>query len=127
MVAKARESGLYEALQVGDAMEFLNASGRKAPILIVAADVLVYLGDLDPFLRRSSRALARGGLFAFSVEAGEDAAYRLRPTMRFAHSEPYLRAVAARAGLVPLDIHAAATRREAGGEVAGWIAVFRAA
>ena len=126
MVAKARDGGLYEAVVVGDAIEFLSKRGQSAD-LIVAADVLVYLGDLDAIFAGASRALTRGGLFAVSVEAGEGAAYQLRPTMRFAHSEPYLRAVAARAGLVPLDIHAAATRREAGGEVAGWIAVFGAA
>ena len=126
MVAKALQSGLYEALEVGDAVEFLSKQAQSAD-LIVAADVLVYFGDLDPIFVGARRALTRGGLFAFSVEAGEGEGYQLRPTMRFAHSEPYLRAAAARAGLVPTDIHAAATRREAGGEVAGWIAVFRAA
>ena len=114
-------------MEVGDAEAFLSAFPAQSADLVAAADVLVYLGDLDPIFVAVRRVLAPSGLFAFSVEAGEGADYRLRPTMRFAHSETYLRAAAAKAGLVPLLIQAAATRREAGGEVAGWIAVFCAA
>jgi len=127
MIGKARESGVYETLEVADVVEFLRACAEPCADLIVAADVLVYLGDLDPLFTRIGRALAPGGLFAFSAEASEGTHYRLGPKMRFAHSERYLREVAARAGLVPLVIEAAATRREAGRDVAGWIAVFRAA
>ena len=125
MIEKARVSGRYDALEVGDVVEFLSSAAAPGADLIVAADVLVYLGDLDPLFGGITRVLAPNGLFAFTVEAGEGAEYRLRPTMRFAHSESYLRAAAARAGLVPEVIQAVATRREAGGEVAGWIAVFR--
>jgi predicted TPR repeat methyltransferase len=124
MVAKARESGRYEALQVGDAVAFLDACTQSAD-LIVAADVLVYFGDLNPVFAGIKRALASGGLFAFSVEASEDGDYWLRPTLRFAHSERYLREAAAQAGFSPLVMQAAATRREAGADVPGWIAVFQ--
>jgi predicted TPR repeat methyltransferase len=124
MIAKADESGLYEALEVGDVVEFLRARAVQRADLIVAADVLAYLGDLDPLFAAAGRALAPAGLFAFSLEAGEHGDYRLGPTMRFTHSERYLREAAARAGLAPLVIEAASTRREAGGDVAGWIAVF---
>jgi predicted TPR repeat methyltransferase len=127
MIARARETGLYEALEVGDVVEFLRARATHCADLIVAADVLVYLGDLDLLFGGITRALASGGLFAFSVEASEDGDYRLRPTIRFAHSERYVREAAARAGLAPLLIQAAATRREAGGEVDGLISVFRLA
>jgi predicted TPR repeat methyltransferase len=127
MIAKASESGFYEALEVGDVVEFLRGRAAQCADLIVAADVLVYLGDLDPLFARIGRALEPAGLFAFSVEASEDRNYRLGPTMRFAHSELYLREAAARAGLAPLVIQAAATRRQAGRDVGGWIAVFRIA
>jgi predicted TPR repeat methyltransferase len=127
MVAKARLSRLYEALEVGDVLEFLDALSTERADLIVAADLLVYLGDLEPLFGGIRRALAPNGLLGFSVEAGEGAGYRLSPKMRFAHSERYLREVAAQTGLTPLAIEPAATRREAGADVAGWIAIFRGA
>jgi predicted TPR repeat methyltransferase len=127
MVAKAREAGFYEALEVGDVVEFLSAQATQCADLIVAADVLIYLGDLEPLFGGIVRTLAPGGLFAFSVEAIEHGGYRLKSTMRFAHSERYLREAAARAGLAPLVVQAATTRREAGCEVDGLIAVLRVA
>ena len=54
--------------------------------LIVAADVLVYVGDLAPLFAAVETALTADGLFAFSVETYEGDGYRLEPTIRFAHS-----------------------------------------
>ena len=50
MIAKAREKGLYDELVVDDIERFLRRqAGMKSTCeLLVAADVLVYLGDLAP-------------------------------------------------------------------------------
>ena len=100
------------------------ASRREAFDLIVAADALVYIGDLAPLFAAVARALASDGLFAFSVETCEGDGFKLEPTMRFAHSRSYVEATAREAGLQPLLVQSASTRREAGADAPGLICVF---
>jgi predicted TPR repeat methyltransferase len=123
MIAKARERGVYDEFNIGDAV----APMRERPSafdLIVAADVFVYVGDLTPLFAAVGTALASDGLFAFSVETFEGHGFKLEPTMRFAHSRAYLEATAREAGFGSLHIQSASTRREAGAEAAGLICVF---
>jgi predicted TPR repeat methyltransferase len=124
MIAKARERGFYDRLVLGDAVAML---GREAPgisDLIVAADALVYIGDLAPLFAAVARVLTSDGIFAFSVETCEGDGFKLEPTMRFAHSRSYVEATAREAGLQPLLIRSASTRREAGADAPGLICVF---
>jgi predicted TPR repeat methyltransferase len=124
MIAKARERGFYDRLVVGDAVAML---GREPPgifDLIVAADALVYIGDLAPLLAAVGTALSADGLFAFSVETTEGDGFKLEPTMRFAHGRSYVEATAREAGLQSLLIQSASTRREAGRDTPGMICVF---
>jgi predicted TPR repeat methyltransferase len=126
MIAKARDRGLYDELIVGDA----GAPMRERPNafdLIVAADVFVYIGDLAPLFAAVATALPSDGLFAFSVETFEGDGFRLEPTMRFAHSRAYVEATAGQAGLRPLLIQFASTRRESGADAPGLICIFNKA
>jgi predicted TPR repeat methyltransferase len=123
MIAKARDRNVYDELIVGDAV----APMRERPSafdLIAAADVFVYVGDLAPLFAAVGTALTEDGLFAFSVEACEGDGFKLEPTMRFAHSRSYVEATAHRAGLLPLLIQFASTRRENGADAPGLICVF---
>lgn len=98
MIAKARELGIYDSLTVGsmdDALEGQNASFD----LVIAGDVFIYVGDLSRVLAGCSRALAGGGLMAFSIETTEGDSYRLCPTGRYAHSETYIDTLARESGL----------------------------
>ena len=95
--------------------------------LIVAADALVYVGDLAPLFAAVGTALAPDGLFAFSVETCEGDGFKLEPTMRFAHSRSYVETTAREAGLRPLLVQSASTRREAGADAPGLICVFERA
>jgi predicted TPR repeat methyltransferase len=124
MIAKARERGVYDRLVVGDAAAML---GRELPgisDLIIAADALVYVGDLAPLFAAVATALASDGLFAFSVETCDGDGFKLEPTMRFAHSRSYVEATARELALRPLLIRSASTRREAGADAPGLICVF---
>ena len=67
--------------------------------LIVAADALVYFGDLAPLFAAVGTALTADGLFAFSVETRDGDGFKLEPTMRFAHSRAYVETTAREAGL----------------------------
>jgi predicted TPR repeat methyltransferase len=102
--------------------------GREPPgsfDLIVAADALVYIGDLALLFAAVVTALTADGLFAFSVESCEGDGFKLEPTMRFAHSRSYIEATAREAGLRPLLVQSASTRREAGADAPGLICVFK--
>jgi predicted TPR repeat methyltransferase len=97
MVEKARARGLYDSLHVDEIGRFLAAT-PGAYTLAVAADVLIYFGDLAPVFAAVAQALKPGGLFAFTVEVGSGAPYRLMESGRYAHDDAYVRAAAAAAG-----------------------------
>ncbi len=124
MVEKARGRGLYDGLEVGDLLQAL-ACRPDAYDLVLAVDVLVYFGDLSEVLTVTARALCPGGLFAFSVEAGEEPGYALRCTGRYVHSAGYLRETALAAGLREVSLEAEVLRQENLKPVAGWVTILR--
>ena len=99
MIARATATQCYDELHVAEAVAHLHRTPTRHD-LVVACDVFIYLGDLAPVFDGVARVLATGGVFAFTVEAGEaDAGYDLLPTLRFAHTEAYLRDLAQARGL----------------------------
>ena len=101
MLAVAAERNLYDALVEEDAVTFLARNGIAD--LIMVADVLLYVGDPDPFIAAVHGALNSGGLFALTTEsAGEDEApdgFCLRQSGRFAHARDAVVRSAESAGL----------------------------
>ncbi len=126
MVVKAAQSGLYRAgeLSCGDLLAFLDGQSDASFDLLLAADVLVYLGDLAPVLRSATRALRDGGLFAFTVQSLEGDGYRIGHDLRFHHSEAYLRTTVRGAGLTVLLLAPCITRQDAGKPVHGLVVVL---
>jgi predicted TPR repeat methyltransferase len=125
MIAKAREAGHYDRLEVQDLLSALNEV-PGAYDLLIAADVFVYLGDLAEVHRVAFAALSPGGLFAFSVEAFDGpSSYELRPTRRYAHSAGYLEELAERAGFERVSRAKAPLRAEHGHEIEGFTVVLR--
>ena len=126
MLDKARETGLYDELTCADIVDWLGVQAGSCD-LVVAADVLVYLGALEALFLRAHAALRPGGWFAFSCEAlEEDGAYAILPSNRFAHALPYVQACAAAAGFALVEAERAVLRHEHGAEVAGWLVLLRA-
>ena len=119
MIAKARARGLYADLAVADIESFLTSDGRIYD-LILAADTLVYLGDLAPTLGGVRGRLKSGGFFLFTVEKAEGQGFELGPKRRWRHAEEYLRAVAADTGLELAGLLAASPRNEASLPVDGF-------
>jgi predicted TPR repeat methyltransferase len=124
MIAKARETGVYDGLTLGDAVAFLATSAARGADLVVAADLFGYVGDLDAVFGAAARALGNGGRLAFSVETHEGEGYGLGPAMRFTHSATYVRETAIQAGLRELLLAPVSIRREAGLEAPGLLGVF---
>ncbi|MBY6241240.1 methyltransferase domain-containing protein [Methylosinus sp. Sm6] len=89
MLEKAKARNLYARLVEDDAIAFLDANG--APFdLIVALEMIIYLGDLSALFAGAARNLRPGGLFAFSFEAGAGRAHALSPCGRFVHNPTYV-------------------------------------
>ncbi|MFY9970359.1 MAG: methyltransferase [Roseiarcus sp.] len=126
MIARARERGIYDALEVAEATDFLERSAPGAYDCILAADALCYFGDLRPLFQACKLALAADGIFALSFESFEGEGFRLRETRRFAHAPAYLEATAREAGFRPLLMRAASIRREAARDVPGLVAALEA-
>ncbi|KQX98443.1 hypothetical protein ASD28_15250 [Massilia sp. Root133] len=128
MLDKAAELDLYDDLACADIADWL-AERPASCDLAVAADVLVYLGDLAPLFARVRRALRPGGLFALSCEAlGEDdRGFALQPSNRFAHALDYVRRTAQAAGFEVLATAHAVLREDHGRGIAGHLVLLRAA
>jgi predicted TPR repeat methyltransferase len=123
MLEQARRRGIYHRLLQGELVETLN--GLEAQYdLVLAADVLVYLGDLAPALRAVARVLRTGGLFAASLETHRGDGFVLRPSGRYAHAPDYARATAAACGLRLLRMETAVLRREQGRALDGYCVVL---
>jgi len=127
MLDKAAELGLYDELACADIIDWLAA--RAAPCdLAVAADVLVYLGDLAPLFARMRRVLRAGGVFALSCEAladdGAGPGYALQPSNRFAHALAYVTETAQAAGFAIVATQQAVLRRDHGRDVSGHLVLL---
>jgi predicted TPR repeat methyltransferase len=84
MLAQARKKGLYDSLARLDVLAALRA--REPYDLILAADVLVYLGDLAPVVMAAAAALTTGGVFGCTLQASAFPGYRLGADQRFSHN-----------------------------------------
>jgi predicted TPR repeat methyltransferase len=124
MLARARERNLYDCLMEGDLVEVL--AGQAASYdLVAAADVFVYIGDLEAVLASVRQALRPGGWLAFSIESLAAGEYRLLPTGRYAHAPAYIEALARRHGFERVTEQAVTLRVEQGRPVAGQLQVWR--
>lgn len=125
MLALARATGAYDDLVQADLAEHLRATGRRYD-LVVAADVFIYVGALQPVFEGVARVLRPGGLFCFSVErADEGHDLQLRPSLRYAHSERLLRSLAEAHGLRVAALEAGPLRQDQDGVIPGWYAWLR--
>ena len=124
MIGLARARLIYDSLMVADLEEALGKPG-PAYELILAADTLVYFGDLGPVFRAASGRLKQGGCFLFTVEKAAGGGYELGPKRRYRHAEPYLREEAARAGLEVVGLLECSPRDEANLPVEGLAIALR--
>lgn len=122
MLAKARDKGIYDRLEQGDLLQ-MSGEGVAAD-LVTAADVLIYLGDLERPVVLAAAMLSAGGLFAFSVErhAGEGT-FVLRESRRYAHAEAYVRELLDRAGFDLVSLRRETLRMDRREPVEGLILV----
>ena len=117
MIARAQARGIYDDLSVADIESVFGERARYD--LVLAADTLVYLGELEGVFRGAAERLRNGGCFLFTVETKDGEGYALGPKRRWRHSEPYLRARASAFGFDVAGLIACTPRTEAGAPVPG--------
>ena len=127
MIEIAHEKGDYQHLFVGDAVEFVKCSNEEWN-LIIATDVLPYMGDINVFFDKLSRRLAPEGIFGFSTETLTDRAfggsdYKVGPHQRFAHHENYIRKELVKNGMECVSVNNIVVRAEQGEPVHGQLFV----
>jgi predicted TPR repeat methyltransferase/Flp pilus assembly protein TadD len=123
MLDKARERQVYAQLVEQDAEEYLAGSGEPFD-LIVALDMLIYLGDLSTLFEGAASRLVPGGVFAFSFETDAGVDYALAPSGRFAHSPAYVEKLWEK-DFVPLVSQATTIRIEANRPVDGRLVLLQ--
>jgi len=124
MLDAARAHGVYDTLVQADIAAHLHDTAGRHDV-VVAADVFIYLGDLAPVFAGVRRVLQPGGVFAFSVEALDGDGHALQTSLRYAHSEAYLRRLADAHGLVVERIAPTVLREDQRRPIAGLVAGMR--
>ncbi len=122
MLEKARARGAYDTLITGDIERGL---GEALYDLVIAADTLVYLGDLNATMKAVAAALKPSGFFLFTTEAKEGEDFELGPKRRWRHSESYLRGLAAQHGFDIAGFMTCVPRHEANVPVPGFAVALR--
>jgi predicted TPR repeat methyltransferase len=123
MMQWAESRKVYDQLVLGDYVHYLRAR-QEACDLVLAADVFIYAGDLDPVFQAVAPLLRPGGLFAFSLEVSQQADYVLQPNRRYAHSLGYIRRLARQTHLREVAVNSVKLRRQGEEHAEGLIIVL---
>lgn len=127
MLAQARTKRLYAELREADITDELRGGKASWP-LIIAADVISYMGELGDILHDIRARLVPDGWFIFSVESllpdrdgvmPGNGAWALQRQGRYVHAHDYLYDCIAAAGLRVIRQDRCSIRREAGADVPG--------
>jgi predicted TPR repeat methyltransferase len=119
MIEAAKTRGIYDELILGDLEAVLAEPGRVYE-LILAADTMIYIGDLSNCFAGVANRLAPGGFYLFAVESWRGEGWQQTPMNRFRHSEAYLRAQAAAQGLRFVERMECTLRHESSEPVEGF-------
>jgi predicted TPR repeat methyltransferase len=123
MIEKARQTGLYAELEVGDMLAGLRTKPDACADLVLAADAMVYVADLVPVLTEIRRVLTAGGLVAFTLERHSGDGVILGEGLRYAHSPHYVRNALMLARLALSQFEEQSFRNENNAPVPGLVVV----
>jgi len=126
MLKRAGMRKLYDELILGELTAFAGAAAA-AWDLVVAADTLVYFGDLAPVMAAAARGLRPGGHLVVTLERASEVevpqGFRINPHGRYSHTEAYVREVLSAAHLAPRSLTPVHLRLELKKPVEGLLVV----
>lgn len=126
MLAVAGKKKVYDKLWQGEICEALSTI-KETFDLFFAADVFVYIGNLEQVFSVVKKHARKEALFVFSTEShSEDEDFDLRVTGRFAHSVDYVKKVAQKTGFMVERVESANIRKDKGKWIKGDLFVLKA-
>lgn len=125
MIAIAEKKEIYDALVIADVHDALRIHRHNE--LILAADVLTYLGDLQPLFTEIKQALTQNGLFAFTIEIPppDIKTYYLQTSIRYAHAREYIQALAKENNFTIITERKITLRRQANEGLPGMLYILK--
>lgn len=124
MLALAREKNIYHELYCSGIVEALRERTTRFD-LFVAADVLVYMGDLKPLFQTVHQRAAPDAIFLFSTESCTEKDWTLQTTGRYAHHRAYVQRLCQTVGFDSLVQRNEKIRKEKGNWVMGDLFLVR--
>lgn len=118
MLAIAAGKHVYDELIQAEILEYLAHTAGGIDV-VVAANVLVYFGDLASLAEGVARVLRPGGRFLFDVEKGEGPEPGFHVSGRYTHSLAVLESALLPRGFTFSRVHQTVMRTELGAPVAG--------
>jgi predicted TPR repeat methyltransferase len=125
MLDEARKKAFYNSLLEAEIRRFLNGCAKRYD-LVLAVDVLIYMGALEDVFAGVRPILAPGGLFCFTVQSVDGDGFELGPDHRYSYSETYLTDCADQTGCEAVAIRSCVLRQDEGRDVPGLLCIFRA-
>ena len=122
MLEVAKHKGIYHRLIHADIQTALTSFHDIH--LILATDVLMYVGDLDPIFEKVKAALKANGFFAFTVEKTTRAPYVLQKNIRYAHSKTYIETLIKKYDFHPVRFDSIILRQQQHQPVEGFLVVI---
>jgi len=119
MLDEAGKKNIYSELIFSEIGSYLSSLNRQFD-LIVCADVLIYLGDLDSLFSYIKRALSNNGFFSFTIESSTNDSYQLKATQRYGHALGYIEKLAKREGLTIIEAKNIPIRKENEAQIFGY-------
>ena len=111
MLAEAQKKGIYDELIDAELVAFLEKN-KDHYDLAIAADVLPYLGSLEPlFTAIQPRLTPHQGIFVFTHEISDNPPWELQDNARFSHHPDYVKSLCNQHGLTVLS-HEKITARQ---------------
>lgn len=120
MLEQAQKKHLYDTLIEADAQTYLSEHPSSFDV-IVAGDVLVYVGNLAEFIPLVADALRPSGYFIFNAELSQDKDYTATISGRYAHHKNYIDKQLAAHDLTILQYHTAELRTQDGVPIVGHV------
>ena len=124
MLERAAATGHYDELIKAEAHEFLT-SCKTGFDVIVALDVLIYIGEMESLLAAAAGCCTAGSHIVLSTESLDGTGFALMPSGRYSHADSYVDSCAAGHDFTIERRDRTIIRTEQGKPVSGTLHVLR--
>lgn len=124
MLTAAKEKQIYDELKQQDLIEVMKEYMQQIDLLI-AGDVLGYVGDLEPVFYAAKACLQPKGWWVFTTEQSDQEPFYLQNNARFAHHKIYIEQLAQTIGFCIERSDNAILRSQKQQSVQGYVWVLR--